>query len=294
MTSEISSDDIIRKLPGRPANAHKGTFGHLVVAAGSRGFTGAALLTCRAAHRSGVGLVTLALPEPLVDILAPALLETMSLPLPSTVDMVFAADAAEPLLAFASTRDAMAIGPGLSQQESIRLFVAEVLAGYAGPMVLDADALNAIAHTPADALRENPGPRVITPHPGEMARLAGLTTAQVQADRAGIAQAFADEHGCVVCLKGAGTIVAAPGRSPVRNPTGNPGMATGGTGDVLTGIVGGLLAQGMDSFDAAQVGVFVHGLAGDIAEQESTQRGLTAGDIITMLPAAWRTLEGMA
>jgi len=291
MTREIAIKQLLKSLPKRPADGHKGTFGHLVVAAGSRGFSGAALLACRAAHRTGVGLVTLALPEPLVDTLAPALIETMALPLPATDVVTFSAAAADPLLAFAHDREAMVIGPGLSQRAQIGEFVRQVLARYAGPMVIDADALNAIARKPGEALAGNPGPRILTPHPGEMARLAGITVAEVQTAREGTAQSIADAYGCIVCLKGAGTIIAAPGEKAVRNSTGNPGMGTGGTGDVLAGILGGLLAQGIPPFQATQLGVYLHGVAGDFAADEATQRGMTASDIITMLPAAWRSFE---
>lgn len=294
MARDIPITDIVRCLPPVPEDAHKGTFGHLLIAAGSRGFTGAALLAARAAHRTGAGLVTLALPGPLVETLAPALVETMSLPLPATEAITFAESAAAPLLAFAQARDALVIGPGLSRHEAIRPFVTAVLKEYAGPMVIDADALNAIAADPGEALGGNPGPRVLTPHPGEMARLLGSDSKRVQADREACARTFAESHGCVVCLKGKGTIIAAPGEEPVRNTTGNAGMATGGTGDVLSGMVGALLAQGLSPWDAARTGVFVHGLAGDLAVESTTARGLMASDLVDALPAAWRYLEGIA
>lgn len=294
MARDLSIIDIARCLPARAPDSHKGSFGHVVVAAGSRGMTGAALLACHAALRSGPGLVTLAVPDPLVAPLAPALLEAMTLPLPSTPAGAFDCEAAEPLLAFMGTRQVLVLGPGIGQDAATVAFVLAILRGCVAPVVLDADGLNAIAVDSVSALRDNPGPRLLTPHPGEMARLMHCDTGTVQRDREGAAADFAESHGCTVCLKGAGTIVASPGEVPFRNATGNPGMATGGTGDVLAGILGGMLAQGLPPLDAAKVAVFVHGLAGDLAAEKYTQRGMIARDVIAALPEAWHLIEGAA
>jgi len=276
-------------VPPRGPDAHKGRFGHLTVAAGARGFTGAAMLTAHAALRSGPGLVSLALPSPCVSGLSPALVECMSLPLPATGDATFDREAADPLLAFLEGKDALALGPGITQHERTASFVQRVLVACPLPVVLDADGLNCAAKV-AHALDENPGPRVLTPHPGEMARLTGTTTSAVQQDREKQALEYAQRHRCVLVLKGYRTVIAAPDGRLAINPTGNPGMATGGSGDVLTGIVGALLAQGLDPYDAACLAAYVHGTAGDLAAEACTQTAMKAGDIIEMLPHAWRAL----
>ncbi len=276
-------------IPVRAPDAHKGTFGHLAVAAGARGFTGAAMLTAHAALRSGPGLVSLALPEPCVASLAPALIECMTRPLSATETASFHADAADELLDFLDGKDALALGPGITQHPGTAQFVRLVLAKAPLPLVLDADGLNVIAGRP-EALEVNPGPRVITPHPGEMARLAETDTRNILRDREHYAATFAERHGCIVVLKGHATLIASPDGDVLVNPTGNPGMAAGGAGDVLTGIIGALLAQGLTPKDAACLGVYAHGLAGDIAAQAYTQMAMTAGDIIDALPDAWAEL----
>lgn len=276
-------------LPARPTGAHKGTFGHVYVLAGSRGFTGAARLCCEAAYRSGAGLVTLGTPRPLADVMASVLVETMTQPLPATPHETFSAAAVEPALSAAATKSAVAIGPGLSQHDETARFVQGFLHRCSLPCVVDADALNALRGN-VPVLKVHAAHRVITPHPGEMARLLGCDAATVQRDRAEVAGTFARECACVVVLKGAATIVAAPDGEIFANTTGNSGLASGGTGDVLTGIIGGLLAQGMSARDAAVVGVFVHGLAGDMASKEFTRRSMIARDVIIYLPQAWKEL----
>jgi NAD(P)H-hydrate epimerase len=280
-------------LPERPADVHKGTFGHLFVLAGSRGFTGAAKLVCEAAMRSGVGLVTLGVPNPLADCMAAALTETMTLPLTATFDESFSKYAVKPALAFARDKQAVALGPGLSQHPSTRAFVLAFVKRCPVPMLIDADGLNALAPCP-DALRDVSVPRVITPHPGEMARLLETTTADIQRDRPAAAREATRRFQCVVVLKGHRTIVATPGGEMFENTTGNAGLAKGGTGDVLAGLIGGLLAQGMSPRDAAILGVYVHGLAGDYAAAAKTQRGMVAMDVVHVLPEAWRHLESGA
>jgi ADP-dependent NAD(P)H-hydrate dehydratase / NAD(P)H-hydrate epimerase len=277
----------------RPADAHKGTFGHLFVLAGSRGFTGAAKLVCEAAMRSGVGLVTLGVPNPLADCIASALTETMTLPLAATIAESFTKDALEPALAFARDKQAVALGPGLSQHPSTQAFVLAFVKRCPVPMLIDADGLNALASSP-DALCDISAPRVLTPHPGEMARLLKKTTADVQRDRPAAASEATRRFQCVVVLKGHRTIIATPGGELFENTTGNAGLAKGGTGDVLAGLIGGLLAQGMSPRDAAILGVYVHGLAGDYAAAAKTQRGMVAMDVVHALHEAWRHLEAGA
>lgn len=288
---ELTLESMRKVLPARPEDGHKGRFGHLFVIAGARGFTGAAKLACEAALRSGAGLVTAGVPHPLGDCMAAALLEAMSLRLPSTETESIAFDAMEPALRFAQGKNAVAIGPGLSQHPDTIAFVQEFVTRCPAPLVIDADALNALCESPA-TLNEIQAPCVLTPHPGEMARLTASTAAAIQADRKGWARRLAAESGCVVVLKGRQTVIAAPEGSLAVNTTGGHGLAKGGTGDVLTGLIGGLLAQDMKAFEAACLGVFVHGLAGDLAAARFTARGMTAGDVVRMLPDAWKELEG--
>lgn len=290
MSREISLGAARALLPPRKPDDHKGTYGHLFVVSGARGFTGATRMTCEAAYRSGVGLVSAGIPRPLADVLSAALLETMTLPLPATDAETFAYSALEPALSFAQEKDAVAIGPGVSQHDETRRFVLDFIRRCPLPMVIDADGLNCLSSDVA-ALDESDSPRIVTPHPGEMARLVGAGTMEVQQDREKVAARFAKGHRCVVVLKGYRTVVADAEGHVAVNPTGNSGMGTGGTGDVLTGILGGLLAQGMAPFDAAVLSVYAHGLAGDIAAELKTMRGMIAGDVIDALPEAWKKLE---
>ncbi len=290
MTTERDINTIRGLVPRRPAHGHKGTFGHLFVIAGSVGFTGAAKMAGLAAYRAGAGLVTVGIPHPLARLVAPSLMEVMYLRLPGTEDETIAHDALEPALAFARDKDAVVIGPGLSRQQSTVSFILDFISRAETPLVIDADALNAISENRA-LLSQDHAPWILTPHPGEMARITGLSAADVQKDREGVARRMAEESASVVVLKGNRTVIAAPGKTPVVNPTGNEGMGSGGTGDVLSGILGALMAQGMPPWEAACVGVHVHGLAGDIAAERLTPRALMAGDVIEALPEAWRELE---
>src|SRR5262245_44369174 len=255
----LEAAEVGRLLPRRARDAHKGTFGHVLVVAGSRGKTGAALLASAAAARAGAGLTTLAAAGSLLPVLEGHVREIMTEPLPDGPDGTAALGdglAIEHLLA---GRAAVVCGPGLGQADETKALVAHVVRHARVPLVLDADGLNAIAGTAL--LRERPAATVVTPHPGEMARLTGCSTAEVQADRVGTARRFAAEQGVVAVLKGARTVIATPQGAVAISPSGNPGMASGGMGDVLAGIVGGLLAQGLDAADAAAFGVFAHGAA---------------------------------
>lgn len=291
MTEELVLEVVRPLLPERPADGHKGTFGHALIIGGSRGFTGAPCLAAEGALRSGVGLVTTAVPRPLADIAAATIAEMMTFPLPATETEAIAVSALEPALEAARSRDAVALGPGMGRHGETQQFVLAFLERCQAPVLVDADGLNNLASN-LDALRKAPGPRIVTPHPGEMSRLTGTAVDAIQADRENTALSFAKESGCVAVLKGAGTIIAEPGGRSYRNTTGNPGLATGGSGDVLSGIIAGLLAQGMAPLDAALLGVYVHGLAGDLAAEALTQRALIAGDIFAYLPDAWHILEG--
>lgn len=276
----------LRALPNRLASAHKGTFGHAGIIAGSVGKTGAAALAARAAFRVGVGLVTVATPNSVNDVLEAKLLETMTLPLPETKARTLARSGFDRIVAFIQARTAVAIGPGLSTHPETVELVQSLMKHLDRPAVLDADALNALTGR-ASLLTACKIPPILTPHPGEMARLEiGATAQTVNADRIGIARRFARERGVYVVLKGARTVMARPDGLVAICPTGNPGMATAGTGDVLTGMIVGLLAQGVPAWEAACAATYFHGAAGDLAAQHLGQAGMVAGDVIAQIPYA--------
>jgi len=274
---EITKNEI-RELLGRmrrPADSHKGDFGRVLVVAGSHGMAGAAVLCARAALRTGSGLVTVSISESLFPIVQCAVPEA------TCVGRDFSGGSNELAPEMLARYDAVAIGPGLGTSDEARALVRHVISGFAGPMVVDADALNIVSgfggSGSADAELTSLRPNVIiTPHPGEAARLLGYTSAaEVQANRAAAFVELESRFGCCVVLKGAGTLV-----SPKRiNTTGNPGMATPGSGDVLTGILVSLLGQGLPVETAAAAGVWLHGHAGDIMAERYGEAGLIAGDI---------------
>jgi ADP-dependent NAD(P)H-hydrate dehydratase len=272
-------------LPPRPADANKGTFGRVLVVAGSRGMSGAAVLCAGAALRGGAGLVRLAVPAGLLPLVAPANPCYLTAPLPEDAAGRLAAAARDEVLELLRTSTAAAIGPGLGRSPELAALLREVVARTVTPLVLDADALNELA-SQVSVLRGRQGPLVLTPHPGEFGRLTGLAIPAVQADRAGHARRFAAENGVVVVLKGHGTVVT-DGRRLYVNSTGNPGMATGGTGDVLAGLAAALLAQGLETFAAAQFAVYLHGLAGDLARDDLGETSLIASDLLDYLPRAF-------
>ena len=290
MADLLTYEQMHALLPPRPEAGHKGTFGHVFVVAGSRGFTGAAKLACRAAERSGAGLVTLGIGDALQPVVAVDLLESMTLGLPSSEDGALNEEATMPALEFARGTQAVAIGPGLGTSQATQEFVEQFLVRCPVPFVADADALNGLAGR-ADLLGLKRSACILTPHPGEMARLLSIETQAVQAAREAMVRKMADTAGAVTILKGHRTLIAMPGGKASENPTGNHGLAKGGSGDVLTGLLGGLLAQGMAPIDAARLGVYVHGLAGDIAAARVGARGMTASDVVAALPAAWRQVE---
>jgi NAD(P)H-hydrate epimerase len=288
-TFRLEAQDVAPLFPRRPREVHKGTYGHLLVLAGSVGKTGAAALCGRAALRSGVGLVTVGTAVSAQPTVAALSLETMTEPLPETAAHSLAMKARDAIVALAEPRDAIAIGPGLGLDDETRALVRILVSTLPRPMVVDADALTALADH-LSVLRSAHGPRVLTPHPGEMARLLGGTVGDVQRDRVGVARAFATTHGVHLVLKGAHTLIAAPDGRVLINPTGNAGMASGGTGDVLTGIVGALLARGIDAARAAPAAVYLHGLAGDVAAERVGEEALIAGDLVDALGEAFRRL----
>ncbi|MBX3444092.1 MAG: NAD(P)H-hydrate dehydratase [Planctomyces sp.] len=278
--------------PPRPADSNKGTYGRVLIAAGSRGMSGAAVLSGLGALRGGAGLVELAVPEGILPIVAAAEPCWLTTPLPEDDEGRLAAAAGDALARRWEAASAVACGPGWGVTEATRGLARRLVESCPLPLVVDADGLNALVGQ-GDAWKRAPAPRIITPHPGEFARLCGIAVADVQADRAALAQRFAGEQGIVVVLKGHGTVVT-DGESLWINPTGNPGMSTGGTGDVLTGLTAALLAQRMSPLDAAKLAVYLQGLAGDLAADELSQPGLIASDLPRFLGAAWKIVLGQA
>ncbi len=280
-------------LPLRRAEVHKGDFGHVLVVAGSPGMSGAGCMAASAAQRAGAGLVTLGLPSSLNLVAELSLGSAMSLPLPETADGVLGMEAASKVLEEAARFDVFALGPGLGRAEQTRRAVRRLLSELDAPVVVDADGLNALAGD-LRPLRGRAEATVLTPHPGEMRSLTGCaSTLEVQADREGTARRFAREHGAIVVLKGHRTVVT-DGERVCINETGNPGMATGGMGDVLTGLIAGLLCQGLDAFDAARLGAFAHGLAGDLAASRMGELSLVAEDVLECVPEVFRHLEELS
>jgi NAD(P)H-hydrate epimerase len=280
-------------LPARPAAAHKGDFGHVLLVAGSPGKAGAAVLAARGAVRGGAGLVTVAVPQPLLAAVDVSSFESMTLGLQARPEGMLAGAAGERVLAVLADKRALGLGPGLGTHPETAAVVRRLVRESRVPVVVDADALNAFAGHAAE-LAERAAPAVLTPHPGELARLLGGSAADVQADRLAAAERAAREFRAVVLLKGWRTLVATPEGEVWVNPTGNPGMATGGSGDVLTGLVTALLAQGLEPRAAALAGAYVHGLAGDLVAERLGTRGLAAGDLADALPLAFHRLAAAA
>ena len=288
-TELLARETIGWLVPRREADTHKGSYGHLFVIAGSRGKTGAAILACRAAMRSGAGLVTLAAPRSLNSIFATSLVEVMTEPLREN-----AREEMEPLSddewrSLLERKNALLFGPGIGVNDATRNALCWLLRNLDMPWVIDADGLNNLA-LELNRLRHAKTPPILTPHPGEMARLVGKDSAAVNADRVGIARAFAVEHCCHLVLKGARTVIATADGKVFINPTGNPGMASGGMGDVLAGILAALLGQGLSAEDAMKLGVYLHGFVGDQVAAVKGEIGLIASDIIDGLPAGLSTL----
>lgn len=279
----------------RSPQANKGDAGKALIIAGSRGKTGAACLAGEGALRAGAGLVTIATPQSALSVVASqSMSECMTEPLAETSSGSVSSEAAARALELASERDVVAIGPGLgSAEETTRAFVREVIVNRSRPMVLDADALNSLAPWDGQIRGGEEHPLILTPHPGEMARLTGKTISEVLTNRIEVAREFAKANQLILVLKGSRSLIAAPDGEIYINPTGNAGMATGGTGDVLTGIVAGLLAQKLDNPVAATVAaVYLHGFAGDIAASRRGMRSMVASDIALCLSDAFIEIGG--
>jgi ADP-dependent NAD(P)H-hydrate dehydratase / NAD(P)H-hydrate epimerase len=280
----LEPDDVARALPERALDTHKRAAGLVVVIGGSRRMTGAVCLSAEAAYRAGAGLVTVAVPEGILPVVQTRLRETTFLPLPETSEGTIAATM-EPLEQGLEAADAVAIGPGMTTNEETASYVRTLVRSCPVPLVLDADGLNAfVGHVPE--LGDRRSPAVLTPHAGEFARLAGMTAREVGVDRIGNARKLASETNAVVLLKGSRTVVAAPDGRVLVNPTGGPFLATGGTGDVLTGMIAALIARGAEPWLAAGAAAYVHGTAGRLAGAELGD-GTIAGDVLDRVPAAF-------
>ncbi len=286
-TFVLEPADVARHFPPRPRDNHKGSYGHLLVVAGSVGKTGAAALAARAAMRAGAGLVTVATAASAQPVVAALLLEAMTEPVAETAARTIALKARDALHDLAARRDAVALGPGLGLDEDTQALARALVFDFEQPMVVDADALTALAGH-LDRLRGARAARCLTPHPGEMARMLGVAIADVQRDRIATARQFATAWETPVVLKGATSVIGLPDGTVLLNPTGNPGMASGGTGDVLSGVLGAFLARGLEPAAALAAGVYLHGLAGDVAAERLGQESLVATDVIEALPEAFR------
>jgi ADP-dependent NAD(P)H-hydrate dehydratase / NAD(P)H-hydrate epimerase len=280
----LEAGDAREAVPRRALDTHKRADGVVVVIGGSRRMTGAVCLSAEAAYRAGAGLVTVAVPEGILPVVQTRLRETTFLPLPETDEGTIAATM-EPLERGLEAADAVAIGPGLTTNEETAAYVRTLVRACPVPLVLDADGLNAFAGHVSE-LADRRSPAVLTPHAGEFARLSGIGAREVGADRIGNARKLAAETNAVVLLKGSRTVVAAPDGRVLINPTGTPFLATGGTGDVLTGTVAALIARGADPLPAAGAAAYVHGIAGQLAGRDLGD-GTTAGDVLERLPAAF-------
>lgn len=276
--------DIFKK---RKKNTHKGDYGHLLIIAGSLGMGGAACMAAEASLRSGCGLVTLGVPKSLNMIVSKKLTEVIIKPLSQTKDASLSKNALFEIVKLVKNKDALAIGPGLSQGSGTKAVVLKLLPKLNMPAVIDADALNILAQK-RSILKKIKTHSVLTPHPGEMARLINSNVGYVQKNRKAVAQTFANKYNVILVLKGHNTVVAGPKNKAYINKTGNPGMATAGSGDVLAGIIGSFLAQGAPPFEAARLGVYIHGLAGDLAAKKIGEVSLIASDILKSIPDAIR------
>ncbi len=278
--------------PDRTPNSHKGTFGSALIVGGSRGMSGAMALAGMGALRGGSGLVTLAIPMGIASTVTALEPSYLTKALPEDKHGCISLVAWSALHDADKKYDVVAIGPGLCRTDDSQELTARLYERCAVPLVIDADGLNNLTDRKT-VLGSHPkstsAARVLTPHPGEFARLLDMSVQEVQANRESLAMAFAAKHQIILVLKGHGTIIT-DGEQIAVNPTGNPGMATGGMGDVLTGLIASLLGQGMSGFDAAHLGVYLHGLAADIAVQEFSQPGLIASDLPLYIGPAWQTV----
>ena len=274
----------------RSKDTHKGTYGHLFVLSGSLGKTGAAVMAGKAALKMGAGLVTVGTPKSCLSLVARSMVELMTVPLPETSDKTFSEEALDLSLSLREGKDAFLIGPGISTHDSTRKFVKAFLPHVRVPVVLDADALNILVPHP-EILKSLKIPVILTPHPGEFARLLDCTTNEVLKNKLDLVSRFAQEYGVYLVLKGYRTLTATPDGKIFINPTGNPGMATAGSGDVLSGMLAAMIIQEKNILPAVLAAVYVHGLSGDIAAERLGEKSLTARDIIRYISSAIKTIS---
>ncbi len=287
----VTADFVKRCLPPRPANSNKKIFGYLLIVAGSVGMTGAAVLAARAAARSGAGLIYVAIPEKLNAILESHLIDEITVPLPSSTGLFLDAKSLDRILEFQERVDAIALGPGVGQEPGTQNLVRELVTRLEKPLVIDADGLNALAGH-LDLLNKRKHPTILTPHPGEMARLQNTTAAEVQRQRLHTARSFVSQRNVHLILKGARSVIADPSGELYVNPTGNSGLAKGGSGDVLTGLLVGFLAQGLNPLQSAICATYIHGFAGDLAARAIGERAMIPSDMISHIASAFRAFQG--
>ena len=271
--NQLTEDWVVRTLPKRPKHAHKGTFGKVLVVAGSENYPGAAYLSCAACYRVGVGLVTLATEQTVKIIVSRKLPEVTFLPFKEALDKV-------------GGYDVLLVGPGLGQSNQAVEFIDKLCSNYSNnriKTIIDGDGLNILSKT-GEWWEKLKGDIILTPHPGEMARLTGLTITKIQSDRVNVAQYFAKKWNKIILLKGANTVIAPPEGGVAMSPFANPALATAGTGDVLAGMIAGMLAQGLKSFDGACIGVYIHGLAGEKLRTRIGEAGVLASDLLSLIP----------
>ena len=280
-----------KAFPRREKAAHKGDFGRVFILAGSRGLAGAGLLAAIGALRSGAGLVSLGTPEECAGMILGNVPEVMVKPLAETKEGSLSPKSYDEIQKYLKNQDVFALGPGLSQEENTQQLIRQLVEESKIPMVIDADGLNAFADY-NDQLKDLKVPVIVTPHPGEFKRLFKIEVSDKEKDRVSSAQKIAKEFGITVVLKGAGTVVAAKDGRVYVNPTGNPGMAKGGSGDILCGIIASFIANKLDPFDAARFGAFVHGHAADMAVKHFDEVSMTPGDILNYLPKAFLQILG--
>ncbi len=286
----IEKERIVSYFKKRDNNTHKGTYGHIFILAGSLGKTGAAVMAGKAALEMGAGLVTVGTPKSCLPIVARSMMELMTEPLEETPESTLSEKALDKIKKLLKGKDAVLIGPGISTNKQTRNLIRSLLPLIKVPALLDADALNCVASDP-EVLKSLSFPVVITPHPGEFARLVKTSAKEVVEKKLELAPEFAKKYGVYVVLKGYRTIIATPDKKIFINPTGNPGMATGGSGDVLSGMMASLIMQGGDFLNAVLASVYVHGLSGDMAVKKIGEKSIIAGDLIDFLPGAVMSME---
>jgi len=289
----VEKVDVLPAFKKRKDDTHKGTYGHLFIISGSLGKTGAATMAAKAALKTGAGLVTVGTPASCLPMVARSMSELMTEPLEETKDKTVSVEALPKALSLVRGKDALLIGPGISTNPSTAEFLRKFIPKLKLPVVIDADGLNIIGQN-RELLKRLPKPAILTPHPGEFARLLGLSIAEVLERRLELVPAFAQEYGVYLILKGYRTLIGGPDGRLFVNPTGNPGMATGGSGDVLSGMIASLLIQLQNPLQAAVAAVYAHGLSGDFAAQKLSEKALVAGDLVRFLPQALKSLQDKA